>query len=75
MDFAFDFAAHPLLLPVPLLRSDRFYAGGVDEVSFQEYERELEANLTDLESRLKRKAYRARFVRRKYIPKGNGKPR
>jgi RNA-directed DNA polymerase len=47
----------------------------VDGVSFQEYERDLEANLTDLEGRLKRKAYRARMVRRKYIPKGNGKLR
>jgi RNA-directed DNA polymerase len=35
----------------------------------------LEANLTDLVGRLKRKAYRARLVRRKYIPKGNGKLR
>jgi RNA-directed DNA polymerase len=55
------------------LRKDA--ASGVDRVSFQEYERNLEANLADLEGRLKRKAYRARLVRRKYIPKGNGKLR
>jgi group II intron reverse transcriptase/maturase len=55
------------------LRKDA--ARGVDRVSFQEYESNLEANLTDLEGRLKRKAYRARLVRRKYIPKGNGKLR
>ena len=55
------------------LRKDA--ASGVDKVSFQEYERNLEANLKDLEERLKRKAYRARLVRRKYIPKGNGKLR
>lgn len=55
------------------LRKDA--ASGVDRVSFEDYERDLEANLTDLEERLKRKAYRARLVRRKYIPKGNGKLR
>jgi group II intron reverse transcriptase/maturase len=55
------------------LRKDA--ASGVDGVTFQEYEKNLEANLTDLVGRLKRKAYRARLVRRKYIPKGNGKLR
>jgi RNA-directed DNA polymerase len=55
------------------LRQDA--ASGVDGVSFQEYERNLEANLDDLVGRLKRKAYRARLVRRKYIPKANGKLR
>jgi RNA-directed DNA polymerase len=55
------------------LRKDA--ASGVDGVTYQEYERNLEANLEDLEGRLRRKAYRARLVRRKYIPKGNGKMR
>ena len=55
------------------LRKDA--ASGVDGVTFQEYERNLESNLADLEGRLKHKAYRARLVRRKYIPKGNGKLR
>ena len=55
------------------LRKDA--ASGVDGVTFQEYERNLESNLADLEGRLQRKAYRARLVRRKYIPKGNGKLR
>ena len=55
------------------LRKDA--ASGVDGVTFQAYEKNLEANLTDLVGRLKRKAYRARLVRRKYIPKGNGKLR
>jgi group II intron reverse transcriptase/maturase len=55
------------------LRKDA--ASGVDKVSFQEYEEKLEVNLQDLEERLKRKAYRARLVRRKYIPKGPGKLR
>ena len=55
------------------LRKDA--ASGVDGVSFQEYEKDLEANLNDLVGRLKRKAYRARLVRRKYIPKAPGKLR
>jgi group II intron reverse transcriptase/maturase len=55
------------------LRKDA--ASGVDGVTYQEYEKNLEANLIDLEGRLKRKAYRARLVRRKLIPKGNGKMR
>jgi group II intron reverse transcriptase/maturase len=55
------------------LRKDA--ASGVDGVSFQEYESNLEDNLKDLVRRLKNKAYRARLVRRKYIPKGNGKLR
>src|SRR5713226_4328774 len=52
------------------LRKDA--ASGVDGVTYQEYEKNLEA---DLEGRLRRKAYRARLVRRKLIPKGNGKMR
>ena len=55
------------------LRKDA--ASGVDGVTFQEYEKNLEENLQDLVERLKRKAYRAKMVRRKYIPKGNGKLR
>ena len=55
------------------LRKDA--ASGVDRVTHQEYEKNLEANLADLEGRLRRKAYRARLVRQKLIPKGNGKMR
>ena len=55
------------------LRKDA--ASGVDGVTFQDYEKNLEANLVDLVGRLKRKAYRAKLVRRQYIPKGNGKMR
>ena len=55
------------------LRKDA--ASGVDGVTFQEYEKDLEENLNDLVGRLKRKAYRARLVRRKYIPKAPGKLR
>ncbi len=54
-----------------LLRKDA--ASGVDGVSFKDYEKDLEANLADLIGRLKRKGYRCKLVRRKYIPKGPGK--
>jgi RNA-directed DNA polymerase len=54
---------------------NRKAAPGVDEVTWSEYERNLDANLQSLVERLKRKAYRARLVRRHYIPKSNGKLR
>jgi len=60
-----------------LLDSWRFIrkeaAYGVDRVSAQEYEQNLEENVSDLVERLKRKSYRAKLVKRKYIPKGEGK--
>jgi len=63
------------VLRLSFFRLRKNAASGVDGVTFQEYERHLESNLADLEGRLKRKAYRARLVRRTYIPKGNGKVR
>jgi RNA-directed DNA polymerase len=54
-----------------LLRQDA--ACGVDGMTFQEYEKNLESHLTDLVQGLKNKRYKARLVRRKYIPKGQGK--
>jgi group II intron reverse transcriptase/maturase len=56
-----------------LLRKDA--ALGVDRVSAAEYEANLEENIHQLVERLKRKSYRARLVRRHYIPKGEGKMR
>jgi len=44
-------------------------APGVDRVSFEQYEANLEDNLRDLVGRLRRKAYRAKLVRRRWIPK------
>lgn len=55
------------------LRKDA--ASGIDGVTFVEYERELDENLSGLVERLKGKRYRAKLVRRKHIPKGNGKTR
>jgi hypothetical protein len=54
-----------------LLRKDA--ASGVDGVTFEEYEKNLDSNLANLVQRLKNKRYKARLVRRKYIPKGQGK--
>src|SRR5271167_3936597 len=48
-------------------------AAGVDGKTWEQYGKELEENLRDLSQRLKRGAYRARPVRRVYIPKV-GKP-
>lgn len=48
---------------------------GVDNVTVEEYEEDLEANLRDLLDRLHRGAYRPLPSLRKNIPKGNGKTR
>jgi RNA-directed DNA polymerase len=48
-------------------------APGVDGVTVKEYEKNLDENLRDLVKRLKNKSYRAKLVRRKNIPKGEGK--
>ena len=50
-------------------------AYGVDKVSAADYERHLAENIHDLVARLKRGGYHARLVKRKYIPKGEGKVR
>jgi group II intron reverse transcriptase/maturase len=50
-------------------------SAGVDGVTWREYERNLQANLADLEQRLKEKRYRAKLVKRVFIPKSNGKLR
>jgi RNA-directed DNA polymerase len=50
-------------------------AAGVDGETWQHYAQRLEANLQDLAERLKRGAYRAKPVRRAYIPKADGRQR
>jgi RNA-directed DNA polymerase len=50
-------------------------AAGVDGETWHSYGQTLEANLQDLSGRLKRGAYRARPVRRAYIPKADGRQR
>ena len=50
-------------------------AAGVDDVTWEQYGKELEDNLQDLSERLQRGAYRAKPVRRVYIPKADGRQR
>lgn len=50
-------------------------ASGVDRVSAEDYEQNLEGNIHQLVDELKRKRYRAKNVLRRYIPKGNGELR
>jgi hypothetical protein len=50
-------------------------ACGVDGISARQYEENLMGNIRDLVERLKRKNYRARLVRRHWIPKTDGKKR
>jgi len=50
-------------------------APGVDGVTWQDYEAELESNLQDLHARVHRGAYRAQPSRRKYILKSDGRQR
>lgn len=56
-----------------LIRKDAAY--GVDRISAAEYEANLDENIRHLVERLKRKRYRAKLVRRHYIPKSDGKLR
>ena len=48
-------------------------AYGIDRVSAKEYEQNLDEHIHQLVEDLKQKRYRAKLVRRRYIPKGNGK--
>jgi RNA-directed DNA polymerase len=50
-------------------------ASGVDNVTAEAYAANLQANIEALVQRLKAKRYRAKLVRRCYIPKENGKER
>ncbi len=50
-------------------------APGVDYVTWQAYGEQLEVNLQDLSDRLRRGAYRAKPVKRVFIPKADGRQR
>ena len=50
-------------------------APGVDRLTWQDYEADLERKLTDLHDRVHRGAYRAMPSRRVYIPKADGRQR
>jgi RNA-directed DNA polymerase len=55
------------------LRKDA--APGVDGVDVEEYRQDMDSNICDLVERLKDGRYRAKLVRRRNIPKPNGKMR
>jgi group II intron reverse transcriptase/maturase len=55
--------------------SKRDAAAGIDGETWRHYGEHLEENLTDLSARLKRGAYRAKPVRRAFIPKADGRQR
>lgn len=50
-------------------------AAGVDEVTKEDYSKNLEGNIEALVEKLKRHSYKPQPVRRTYIPKDNGKKR
>lgn len=50
-------------------------AYGVDKVSAEEFGKNLEQNVEELIKQVKEKRYRAKLIRRQYIPKANGKLR
>jgi len=57
------------------LAINRDASPGVDGVTWEHYEANLESNLEDLHSRVHRGAYRAKPSRRAYIPKPDGRQR
>jgi group II intron reverse transcriptase/maturase len=63
------------LLRLSFYALKRNAAPGVDGVTWQDYETNLESNLHDLHSRVHLGAYRAQPSRRKYIPKPDGRQR
>ena len=63
------------MLRLSFLEIKRNAAPGVDKETWESYEKDLESNLQELSKRLKSGAYRAKPVRRVYIPKADGKQR
>ena len=66
---------NPNMLEMAYLALKREAAPGVDGETWRHYGQALESNLQDLSERLKRGAYRAKPVRRVYIPKADGRQR
>src|SRR3990172_3271799 len=66
---------NPDMLREAYFRLKREAAPGVDGETWAAYGETLEDNLRDLSERLKRGAYRAKPVRRVYIPKADGRQR
>jgi retron-type reverse transcriptase len=67
-------------LSLPMLRTAFFAlkreaAPGVDGLTWQDYEADLDRRIEDLHARVHRGAYRAQPSRRRYIPKADGRQR
>jgi group II intron reverse transcriptase/maturase len=65
----------PDLLRMVFFALKRDAAPGVDGLTWQDYEADLEPRLADLHDRVQRGAYRALPSRRRYIPKADGRQR
>jgi RNA-directed DNA polymerase len=63
------------LLRLAFYALKRDAAPGVDGITWQDYEVDLERKLVDLHDRVHRGAYRAQPSRRRYIPKSDGRRR
>jgi len=63
------------LLQVAFFALKRDAAPGVDGMTWQTYEADIDRNVADLHSRVQRGAYRALPSRRTYIPKADGRQR
>jgi RNA-directed DNA polymerase len=63
------------LLRTAFLALQRGAAPGVDGLTWQDYEADLEPRLKDLHERVQRGAYRPQPSRRAYIPKADGRQR
>ena len=79
-DHTFKFTSLAHLLDVEYLRDcyqslNRNRAVGIDNISWQEYGADLDKNLEQLVSRLKRKKYKPTPARRVYIPKNEKETR
>lgn len=76
--FQFESLAHHLnieFLKDCYFNLDRNKAVGIDKVSWQEYNSNLDENLIKLVQKLKNKSFKPLPAKRVYIPKGNGETR
>ncbi|HEV3037514.1 MAG TPA: reverse transcriptase domain-containing protein [Candidatus Angelobacter sp.] len=71
----FHYVSNPQMLEHAYKQLEKNAAPGVDGETWQHYGEDLEANLQDLSHRLQRGAYRAKPVRRRFIPKSDGRMR